>query len=269
MSGDGEARDERTACPSCAAPVRGGALFCTQCGASLGAGAEGVQGGGARRGPSPGAAGEELWRALAPALWLWVLLLATSGGLGLLAHVQDVSSPAFDAAVTFVDAVIILLFCFANRERLRPLLNRTGLGRRTWHLPFLGFAAFWAFMWVYFLALEFLGVEDLRYLDDYEAHGWPLWSALVLIALCPAVFEELAFRGVILSRLERVMTRKEALLVQAGMFSVLHFFPLIFVSHFVLGLALGQLRRVTGSLYPGMLLHLAWNAWVVLAERLG
>ncbi|MBI4878627.1 MAG: CPBP family intramembrane metalloprotease [Planctomycetes bacterium] len=178
------------------------------------------------------------------------------------------SSPAFDAAFTLIDAVIVLWFCSANRARLRPLLDRSGLGRRTWHLPLLGFAAFLVFMWAYFLILELLGAEEFRYLDDFEAHGWPLWSALILFALCPAVFEELAFRGVIMSRLEGVMTPKEALLVQAGMFSVLHFLPLIFASHFILGLAFGQLRRMTGSLYPGMLLHLAWNAWVVMAERM-
>ena len=80
------------------------------------------------------------------------------------------------------------------------------------------------------------------------------------------MFEELAFRGVIQSRLERVMNRRDALIVQAAMFSALHMMPLVFVSHFVMGVGFGWLRNRTGSLWPGVLLHMAWNAWVLTEE---
>jgi membrane protease YdiL (CAAX protease family) len=40
----------------------------------------------------------------------------------------------------------------------------------------------------------------------------------------------------------------------------------IFPSHFFIGLVLGLLRRWTGSLYPGIAVHAAWNARVIWLE---
>jgi len=42
--------------------------------------------------------------------------------------------------------------------------------------------------------------------------------------------------------------------------------PLAFPSHFLMGLCFGYLRTRSRSLYPGMLLHAAWNAFVLMAE---
>jgi membrane protease YdiL (CAAX protease family) len=68
------------------------------------------------------------------------------------------------------------------------------------------------------------------------------------------------------TRLAGVLTQTEAWIVQAALFSVLHLSPLIFVTHFGMGLMLGWLRDWSKSIYPGMLLHAAWNAVVVVDE---
>ena len=86
------------------------------------------------------------------------------------------------------------------------------------------------------------------------------------VSVMPAVFEELAFRGVIQSSLEHVFTGVEAWLIQGALFSVLHLFPIMFPSHFLMGLWLGWLRRRSGSVYPGMLMHGLWNALVLAHE---
>jgi membrane protease YdiL (CAAX protease family) len=92
---------------------------------------------------------------------------------------------------------------------------------------------------------------------------------LLLISLMPGIFEELAFRGVIQSTLEHVFDRREALVIQAALFSVLHLLPLDFPSHFVMGLCLGYMRLRTKSLYPGMILHASWNAFILCQELYG
>jgi uncharacterized protein len=58
-------------------------------------------------------------------------------------------------------------------------------------------------------------------------------------------------------------------LLQAVLFSLLHLGLAIFPSHFVIGLVLGLLRRRTRSLYPGMAVHMTWNAAVVWADLQG
>ena len=88
----------------------------------------------------------------------------------------------------------------------------------------------------------------------------------VLVSLMPAFVEELGFRGFIQSTLNHVFHEREAWLIQAALFSVLHLSPLIFPSHFLMGLCFGYMRLRTKSLYPGMALHASWNAFVLYKE---
>jgi membrane protease YdiL (CAAX protease family) len=121
----------------------------------------------------------------------------------------------------------------------------------------------------YFWLIERLGVPVATVSGTLAEAGWPLWAMLLLISVMPAIFEELAFRGVIQSSLERVFNARDAWLIQAALFSVLHLSPLIFPSHFLMGLCFGYMRRRSRSIYPGMLLHGSWNALVLLEELPG
>jgi len=91
-------------------------------------------------------------------------------------------------------------------------------------------------------------------------------GALVTIAIA-AVFEELAFRGVILSALEPVIGNGEALLVSAMMFAILHLAIPSIPHLFIMGVALAWLKQRSGSLYPGMVLHFSHNFLVLLTEQ--
>ena len=85
----------------------------------------------------------------------------------------------------------------------------------------------------------------------------------------PAIFEELASRGVIFGALERVLAVREAIMVSALLFMIIHLAVLSFPHLLVLGLVLGYLRVRTGSLYPGMVLHFTHNLLVVMSESSG
>ena len=91
----------------------------------------------------------------------------------------------------------------------------------------------------------------------------------MFVAVLPGVFEEIVFRGYVMARLEELLSPRETLVVQAALFSVLHLGVAIFPSHFGIGILLGLVRRRTGSLYPGMAVHVSWNALVVWSELLG
>lgn len=83
--------------------------------------------------------------------------------------------------------------------------------------------------------------------------------------MTPPLVEELAFRGCILDRLQRIMANRDANLLHAAMFSTLHCNPVILPSHFVIGLVLGWLRLRSGSL-PGIVLHAVWYASIATEE---
>lgn len=248
-------------CHVCNHALRAGVLFCSNCGhsiadtATLPSHANVIQ-------SSAGIASD--WSEIKRVGWLFGLLLLSSLVLGLVSRTDP--SPWPDAIVSFIDAVIVLVFVGARRQDLLPLLRFPRLGAaRLFEL--LGIAlAFAVVMSVYFAILQRMGVPFLHLATSYQKSGWPIWSMLLLVSVMPAIFEELAFRGVIQSTLEHVVNDREAWLIQAALFSVLHLLPIIFPSHFLMGLCFGYIRNRSKSLYPSMVLHAAWNASVVLKE---
>jgi sodium transport system permease protein len=92
----------------------------------------------------------------------------------------------------------------------------------------------------------------------------PRWLAWVLIALVPAICEELLFRGWVLAGfVGHARTRQRlwaAIVVQAAAFALFHLLPERMPQTFVLGIVLGTLVVFTGSLWPAIACHLAHNS---------
>lgn len=94
--------------------------------------------------------------------------------------------------------------------------------------------------------------------------GASTWTLIVLLALIPAVCEELAFRGIILSGLLRGHPPGRAIVISAILFGVFHMIPQQMVNASLLGIVLGLLLTRSGSIVPGMVFHFMNNALVVL-----
>jgi membrane protease YdiL (CAAX protease family) len=245
-----------------------GARFCPACGHRLSADDAApppVRRPPPPREPSPESHGHAMWRVFSPALQAWLWLLALNGVVGLVGHAIDLTSPWYDASAQAVSALVVLACIRRDWPALAPLVRKSGLGQHAGR-ALLAMALLLVFLQAWFWGLDRLGAETQDYLEDFRNHDWPLWTAFVLVAVSPAVVEELAFRGFILHRLDGVMGPREAVVVQAAMFSVLHMHPIVFPSHFVFGLVLGVMRRWTGSLWPGIAGHFLWNAWVLVQE---
>lgn len=87
---------------------------------------------------------------------------------------------------------------------------------------------------------------------------------LFVIGVCPAVFEELAFRGLLQGRFSALLGRKLGVLVTGAAFALAHGITIGFFFHMVLGVYLCWLRIRSNSLYPCMLTHFLYNATIVL-----
>jgi len=106
-------------------------------------------------------------------------------------------------------------------------------------------------------------------LEPMLGAGWPAILIYMWIAVMPACFEEIAFRGLVLGKLQRVMTPLQALWVTAILFGILHFTVLSLAVFLVpLALVAGRLTQRTGSLWPAMLIHFLHNAGIVTLELL-
>lgn len=248
-------------CPACRRGVRSGTRFCPGCGQALEAPAP-------LQAPSPPRIANtrfaEHWGELKRVGWLFGLFLASSLVLGIASRTN--STPWPGAIVSAIDAVIIAVVVALRYPKLRFLFRLHPIGAGAWlRLAGIVVAAF-AALSAYFWGMERAGVPIIPESTSFTSAEWPLWSMFVVISLMPAVFEELAFRGVIQSSLERALNARDAWLIQAALFSVAHLSPLVFPSHFVIGLCFGYLRRCTRSIYPGMVAHGSWNALVLFRE---
>jgi uncharacterized protein len=249
--------------------VTAGALFCRSCGAPqppVSADDGAVLSALPLESEPPPSLPENSWHGLRRLLVLYGLLLANSALFALLLGLKLAPQSLLDAFISALSALLVVGYAKHEWRLLWPLLDPRKLRFGKAPAIALGVVVTVLVLKAYFLILGSLGVPFYRSWPTFQEEGWPLWSAFLLIAATPGVVEELAFRGLIYEGLCRVMARREALLVQAMAFSVLHLSPWIFMSHFLMGLSLGLLRDSTKSLYPGMLAHACWNAWIIAQE---
>jgi ABC-2 type transport system permease protein/sodium transport system permease protein len=94
-----------------------------------------------------------------------------------------------------------------------------------------------------------------------QLQSLPLWLVLVALALVPAAFEELCFRGFLFGSLRTVLSAGWAAIVAALLFGVFHevMFPGRLMTSTFLGVALGWVRVRTRSVLPCMVVHAVHN----------
>jgi sodium transport system permease protein len=111
--------------------------------------------------------------------------------------------------------------------------------------------------------------ETLRMIQPFQQMlaQAPLWSVLLVIALVPAVCEELAFRGFILSGLRRSGHKWGAIVVSSIFFGVAHGMLQQSLGAVAVGIVIGFIAVQSGSLLPGILFHLTYNSLTVLSTR--
>lgn len=103
-----------------------------------------------------------------------------------------------------------------------------------------------------------VGVDLSPSLAQHET-GMTWQMTVLLLAVQPAVIEELAFRGILFSAVGRLLRPKETIAVTALAFMAMHGDPGRFPHTLMLGLITGWLRMKTGSFLPGVFLHFAHN----------
>jgi sodium transport system permease protein len=95
-----------------------------------------------------------------------------------------------------------------------------------------------------------------------------LWPLLLVIALTPAICEELAFRGFILSGFRHLGHPWQAVIFSAIFFGVTHGILQQSLIASLLGVLLGFLALQSGSILPGMAFHFVHNTLAVLNGRI-
>jgi sodium transport system permease protein len=95
-----------------------------------------------------------------------------------------------------------------------------------------------------------------------------IWVVLLVFAVAPAVMEELAYRGFILSGFESLRNNWAAVLLTSLLFGLAHSVLQQSIITFVVGVVLGWIAIKTKSLWPCVLYHATHNALTVVVSVL-
>lgn len=92
-----------------------------------------------------------------------------------------------------------------------------------------------------------------------------LFSSMLIIAALAAISEEILFRSVIQKSLIKLFKNAHiAIIVTAIFFSAVHGDFFGFFPRFILGIMLGYMFWMSGSIFPSMLMHFVNNATIVM-----
>jgi sodium transport system permease protein len=170
--------------------------------------------------------------------------------------------------------LVVLLLAAWMRSVVPPkaLLGLGGIGLRGG----LGAVAIGAGAWLgislpaaWLTALMFPGQAEASeaFSAALDLSSTPLLALILALAIVPAIAEELLFRGAIYRLMTATSSARAAVVAQALVFGVFHGSIYRFLPTALLGLVLGELRRRTGSVVPGMIAHAMTNAIILLIDQ--
>jgi len=108
--------------------------------------------------------------------------------------------------------------------------------------------------------------KEFSYYSFYARHHYGEALMIFFVAVMPALFEELGFRGFLLQKLLQVADKKQAIFISAFMFAIMH---ISFISLFWLipfGLLLAYVRVKENTIWYGVFIHFCFNFTSCLSE---
>lgn len=130
------------------------------------------------------------------------------------------------------------------------------------------FGLLFSLSWINDVSVEFFKLfgykprESSSYMPDLK--GAKIIPALLVIAVLPALFEELLFRGVILNSCEEGLGTVRTVLIVGFCFSLYHGSPEQTVYQFIAGCAFAFIAIRAGSIIPSVIMHFINNALIVI-----
>lgn len=177
-----------------------------------------------------------------------------------LEHGKVVETQADFAWVEIIDAAVTLLFAAMGILAMLPLYSfkNVKLGRLALY-SVLAIIGSIGVSYITTLMNVSLFNEDSSYYEFFQGTDYPLFYMLISIAVFPAVFEEMAFRGFLYNSIKTLTDDKSAIWVTSLLFAIIHF---AFISLFWLipfALIAANLRKKYNTLWYGMVIHFMFN----------
>ena len=237
-------------CTSCAQPVQEAAKFCPHCGAYQEEVKEGT------------AFQTEALRAVL--IYYFATLL-----ICLVAQLDSVISDVYDLMVLYViDAITTIIFVAINFREIIALLDI----RKVKPLLMLGLVV-GAFAGAIVVNVFADSVNRSLFNEEYYYYYFyndslsnPVTWMVGMIAVFPAFFEEVAFRGFLHSYINKLVDYRATLIITAFLFALMHLNFFSFIWLFPFGWLLAWLRHKHNTLWYGIVFHFVFNLIAILYE---
>ena len=160
----------------------------------------------------------------------------------------------------FVPSIIFIFILFPGRgEKLKRLriapISFKNLMRIFWMSIFIQ-----PLMSVLALIAQLMFAGSMSDVAFAVSEEMPFLGALAAIALTPAIFEELALRGVILGAYEKELGERRIILINGLFFGLIHLNGQQLFYAVALGVFFSFIVLRTGSIFAGMIAHFTINA---------
>lgn len=174
-------------------------------------------------------------------------------------------------SITFdiILAIVAVVFFSVNWSRYRSLL--------VWHnfslVKLLGYcivAVISSFIVSFFVGWlnQSLFSKDFSYYAFYAPHKHGKELTILFVAVMPALFEELGYRGFLLGKFLQIVDKKQAIFISAFLFAIMHtsFISLFWLIPFALWQS--YIRIKENTLWYGVCIHFCFNFTVCMTEIL-
>jgi membrane protease YdiL (CAAX protease family) len=165
-------------------------------------------------------------------------------------------------------AGIIIGFSFLDYKNILKLYVLPNINWKIWIFAFI-FPVVSSASVYYFVEISntfFFVEESFNYYIAYINLDYPLFWAILFIAILPPIFEELAFRGFLFNQLQKVASTKVTIIATAFLFALIHLSFISIIWIFPFGILLGYLRSKFNTLWLGMIIHFTHNLIIVLID---
>ncbi len=235
-------------CQKCQIDVHEGSQFCANCGTKLVADNA-----------------VDFNKPLQKVFWIFVVLLLYIVIINWIEYDINYTNTLI---VDTIFAVIIVGMTLFDSKTYVPLIKFP-----KFDLKLLGLIVFLTPIFAYgvHISVDYLNAELLdmyvpNMLNGYTDSPAPFTIALISVALFPALFEELAFRGIVFHEFSKISRVQGAIIVSAVLFTLLHLSIFSIFWILPMGLLTAWIRFKKETLWYGIILHFLHNGTIVLIE---
>ena len=164
-------------------------------------------------------------------------------------------------------AVVTIFYVRLNYEALKPVLKFKNFNvvRLIGCISLAAIASSLINFIVSKMNISFFGTDSGFY-GRYSIYTMPALIMVYSIAIYPAIFEELAYRGVMYNYLNNVLDERVVVVITGFMFAIMH---LSLISLFWLipfGILVGAMRKRFGTIWYGVIFHFTFNLVAVIFD---